>query len=360
MKLTCETTALTDAVVQAAKVAPKGESIAAGVVIDVDGESDLPIAVMATDLQVSFRREVECNRDFLAPSGRIRLPAGLFAGVLSGFPQNGTVALTEQDDGRIRVAHGRNRATLHQIVGTYPTVPWFSLGERQSLVELPDFASKVAQVAWACHKDVEPQTGVHIDGECLVGAAFSSGKAARVDCVVPIETPITVPLSTLAGLLRNTGTVRFGATGTRLLLMPDDHTQLTSTIYSESYPAYRNAFRTDFASEVKVDPKALSSAITHMLVLMKAETFPSMKLTFGDGVLGLEVVAPEVGAMEAEVDMDGGAVGSFEMNVTPRLLVAALDAAASDTVLIRYGPKALQSLAVVSGSYRSDLMPRKV
>ncbi len=348
MELTCETAVLADAVSAAARVSPKGDHYAAGVGLAFDSRNR--VTVTATDLQTSYWCHVNAMS---VDSGYWRLPATLLSGLLTGFPQEGTVTLTQVDDGRVRVAHKRSRATLHQIIGEPVNV---DLVSGPSLVEISDFGAKIAQVSWACHRDVEPKTGIHIDGKRLVGCDGS--KVATVECEVPLEAPITVPLTTLAGLLKNTDTVRLGATQTKLVLMPDDNTQLTSTIYSEPYLAYEKGMRENFAQEAKIDRVALSQAITKMLVLTRAEQFPSMKLIFGDGVLSLSMAAPGVGLMEADLDMDGGALGSFEIHMTPRNLVGALNGATSDSVLLRYGPERLQSLSVQDGDYRADVMPR--
>lgn len=368
MKILAEATALADAANKASRIAPnKGAAydLAAGIVLS--GTDKGRLIMKATDLDVTFRHEMNAT---IEGEGTWRLPSSLLSGILSGLPMRDEVSLVEKTDGRIEITHGESRSTINQITGVYPAIEPF---DPAGLVTVDDFARRAAQVTWACHKDSAPLTGVHIDGEVLV--ACDRQQLAVVPCVVPVENPITVPLSTLTTLLKNAGTVKLGAVEKRLRLMPDADTQITAIIYAPqpAFIPYKKVMRNSEDSEqpgpnfaASVDRQCLIDAITRMLVLVKGERYPAIRVTFEETKLGLHMQVPEVGLMEDAIPVgpvDGAEAPEkpFAMWLTPQFVMEALEAPQSMTLTLGYGPTDLHSLVVTDGAgYQAYVMPRKI
>jgi len=359
VQVTLETAAFSDAVQKASRVAPvKGAAFdkAQGIVVEYDPISaDRPIVVKATDLESTFVARLPAV-EAVGAAGSWRMPSNVIAGFLSNLPMSaGQPVKLEAKDDVLLLRAGRTKCRLRTIPGD--TFPRFDEFDSTGLEVVTNLAQRVQQVAWACQHDAGVLAGVHIDGERLVGC--DKVKLAEVPCAVPVETPITVPLQALSGVMKNTAEVRMRATAEHLQLMTDDDTQATSVIYADPYPNVAGlraaADRHPHAITIGVEP--LMQVLQRQMVLCKGERYPAVKLTFSDGAFAVEMDVPELGAIEDELDCDGGSTTSMEMWFTPTILLGALQVAKAPSVTISYA-EPLKPLSVSDGTgYRCLAMP---
>ena len=303
VKVQFETATLADAVNRAARVSPtKGAAYdrSSGVIIAANADGAV---IRSTNLEVTYRQEI----DVLSADGdlSVRVPASTASGFLSGLPmgEGSVVTLVDNgDDDWVRLSCGKTKARLADIpLDNFPNLPPFDIGD---LGVAENFSSRLEQVAWACSPDVAPLTGVHIDGEHLI--ATDKFKVAIVPCVVPLDAPITVPLGTIAPLLRNTSEVRIGSDGSRLMMMTDEFTQATSVIYGSDFPniiAVIGAAVKGQSFTCTLPIGALEKALDRVLVLVSSDRYPVIKMTFKPDGIGIDLDAQTTGQVRDEIEV---------------------------------------------------------
>lgn len=363
-KATFEVATLADAVSKAARVAPnKGNAFdrVAGIVLEIDPARMSTIVIKSTDLQLSFRQEV----NVLSMGDEVatwRLPSSLFASIMSTLPvtSGSTIIMAEKEpsDGYVYFQSGKTKAKLRYITGDYPAI---ELLPPATLNAAQGFARRMAQVAWACDKNVTNTLGgVHVDGQFLYGC--NRQVAAKVPCPVVLDHPITAPLSELSALIKNTSEVNIRATDTKLYLMPDPYTQMSSVLYADKYPSINAIFdREQYTHTLSVNVEALKAALDRMLILVKSERFPVTTIEIAEGVMRLVMEVVEVGRIADEVEIEGGSETPFQVSFTPGNLIGALDASGRPRVIIDYGPTPMSQIRLRDDSdFVAVIMPRKV
>ncbi len=359
MKVTCETATLADAVGRATRVAPSATSAyhkAAGLLFELDPAAGA-LVLKSTDLEITYRQQVPVI-EAKGEAGSWRVPSALLNGFVAALPFEAgqTVTIEDHDDHRnqVLVSSGRTKARLRLIEGDFPRIGKF---DTEGMVEVPDFAQRVQQVAWACHPKDAPLSGVHIDGENL--AATDREKVVLVPCPVPVAEPITVPLTTLLGLLRNATSVWLRADGQRLRLRTDDETQASTVIYGVDFPRYKRVLREDHTYTSRIEREVFDSALNRLMVIARGTKLPRIRFTFREASLSLQMAAEDVGVIRDEIDLIDGPSEPWSAWYTPQNFINALAAATKPEVVLRYGPKSLQSLAMEDGTgWRCEVMPR--
>lgn len=362
-KAVLETATFADAIAKAAWVAPtKGEALdrAGGIVLELNVSSNpTPFVVKATDLEVTYRQEVS----FLSvtPDPIVwRLP-NLLAGVMKTMPMGAgsTTTIIDKGDGWVYFKVGaKDAAKLRPIQGGYPEIPRFDPAECKAVT---GFAQRLAQVSWATvARFGGVLSGVHMDGERLL--ATDKAKLAIVDCVVPVDRPVTAPLAEVSGLLKNTGEVRLFASVDRLHIMTDTDTQATCLLFGEKYPDVLGLTKRapQPAYRIKVSKQEVEEALTRMLALIEGDRYPVTTLEISTSALKLRMQAPEVGEVYSEVPISGGPTDPLTVRFTPGELVNAFQATKQSMVEFGLGPTPLSALWVSDDQgYLSVLMPRK-
>lgn len=343
-KLLFETATLADAAQRAARVAPtKGVPFdrAAGIVLTADPEDPQHCVLSATDLTVSFRTVVTCLEMSLDGPVTWRVPAGLFAGITSALPMSaGSVVTLAADDPWVFIVAGESKSKVAQItLGSYPIIEPF---DAEGMAQVPGFSARLAQVAWACSDGDSALSGVHLDGHHLY--ACDRARMAFVPCDVPIRTPVTAPLAPLAALIRTATDVTLRATERRLEIMPDPYTQMTAVLHLDPYPDVSRLVRDTFTGFATVAREVLAAALTRMMVLVRGERLPRLRLEFGPGWLRLDMDVPEVGRMLDRIEIGGGSDPPFSLEFTPNYLVDVIAASSRPVIQVAYGPTALNSL----------------
>lgn len=357
-----EVATLADAVQKANRIAPtKGAAHdrAAGIVVEVDPNSLEPVVIKSTDLDVTFRMVVNVLEVGDEPV-TWRVPSQLFNGIMSTLPvgREATVRLAENGDGFLYFLCGKTKAKLRLIAGEYPVFNPFAADD---LATVPGLARRLTQVAWATEtKGSGILGGVHIDGEYLYGCDRQN--LAMVPCTVPVDRPVTAPLTDIAALIKNTSEVTMRASDSHIELMPDAWTQTTCILFAADYPKVKNLLnKTKPSGEVFVIAEALTAALDKMLVLVKAERYPTTTIKIGDGVMNLEMEVPEVGKIADEIEVVGGEQsGQFIVTFSPDCLKQALMASGREKVTIKYGPTNLSPIMVEDDNqFFSLMMPRQ-
>lgn len=348
--ITFETATLASSIAKAVRVAPtKGAAFdkAAGIVLTIDPKADKPVTVRATDLEITYLEwvnslKVETEKLVL------RLPAQLLHGVLSNLPPTGEVKLVD-DGSHLLITSGKKRA---RIIKIDPSLPYmnFQPFDASGLNLVENFARRVGQVSWACADDAVPFTGVHIEGDHLI--ATDRYRVARVPCDVPLEKPITIPLGPLGPIMRNLTDARLAATDRRLLLMPDEYTQVTSVIFDAAYPSaaqMATVMRTEWPQTLRVAREGFAKALQAMLVLCKTERYPLVKLTIGNERILIDMDVPDVGEMSDELEVGGADHEPCELLITPTYLTEILGAVDDAEVSFSYDPDNTLALPYVTG-----------
>lgn len=356
-----ETATLSAAIQKAARVAPsKGVAFekTAGIIIEIDPRNlDHPITVKSTDLEVTYLEWVDFL-GMLTGGGSWRLPSMTLAGILAGLPVASTVTLSsDTDDGLVTIQCGKTKAKLPQIAGT-PFMDWEPF-KPDELVEVAGFASRVGQVSWACDRSNVPFTGIHIDGEHLT--ATDRYRLARVPCKVPVTEAITVPLDVISPMLKHLGDAKLKATERKFLLMPNEHTQVTSVIFDAKYPDVTKVMRFDYPQIATCAVDDLKTVITRMLVLVRGERYPIMRLTIGNEVIRIFMNVEGVGEMEDEVAIAGAVHEPYEVFFTPTNFLDGLSNGAKPQINYHYDPDKPLSFAYFEDGdgYESWIVPRK-
>lgn len=374
ISVTFETAGLAAAVGKAARVAPsKGMAFdkAAGILIEgrTKGFVDKPITIKATNLEVDYLEwveplELKADEDF-----NWRLNSQLLAGFVTGLPigSGKTVTITQDaDNARITMKSGKTKAMISPIVGrSYKEWEAF---DGSDLKEVTGFASRINQAGWATDRETVPYSGIHIDGEHIY--ATDRYRMVRVPCEVPISRPVTVPLDTLAPILKTVEDVRLGVDDRSLMLMPDEYTQMRTVIFDADYPPIERAMKTDFDRVVTLPRIAFREAASRMLGLVgRGERYPRLVMRMHDGLIEMGMEVEGVGSMtdEIEVTTENVEIGNptktepIDLFFTPTYLTEALDKTRADTVTLSYRTDTPYRVARVSDGQGYDvwLMPRK-
>lgn len=357
-----EVAALQDAVAKANRIAPtkgKGHDRAAGIVVEVDPNSLTPVVMKSTDLDVTFRMVVNVL-ELGDEKVTWRLPSQLFNGVVSTLPigQQHTVALRDNGDGNVYFLCGKTKAKLRKIEADYPTWEAF---DPDALVTVPGLARRLQQVSWAVDgKGTGVMSGVHLDGEHLF--ACDRSNMAMVPCKVPLDKPVTAPLSDVAALIKNTSEVAMRVEqDVRIQMMPDSWTQTTCVVFRELYPDVKGMMaKYNQTGEILVTAEELTAALDKMLVLVKSEKYQTTTIKIGDGSMYLEMEVSDVGKIADEIEVVGGEPNDPFITVfSPEVLKMALMASGREKVSIKYGPNNISPVLITDDNdFTALMMPR--
>ena len=369
IKVTFDAPTLADAVAKAARVAPtKGAAYdrAAGLLLDVDPAAHTVI-LRSTNLDLSYE-QILTLQDAKGDTAQWRLPSTLLAGLLSNLPmQSGaTVTFYDKGDKAIRVTSGTMTAKMMTLnPDDFPKLPAI---DRSNVSDANDFASKVAQVSWACAKDNSIMSGVSIDGESLI--ACERYCAAIVPCVVPITKQITVPLFLLSPVLRSATEVQVGADDHHLFIALDAESHATGRILEGEYPDVKKLLRDNYSGFAAINRVAFVEVVNRMMVMARAERLPAMTLEFRTGLtkqLVLDLDVPETGRIQDRLDIAGEYEDDFTIHFTPQYIVSAIDNARGDTVRLDFGRSDKPEHGPISpvrvtddGGYQALVTPRRL
>lgn len=344
-KIVCETATLADAVAKAARVAPtKGKAFdkSRGILfMIVPGASPVKLRIASTDLETTYLQRV-ATVDANGTDAKWRFPSHLLSGIMASLPPSGQVTL-EQNDNDVLLSHAKTEAKLRLLANPNDVLVKGFDPNGLSMVE--GFGKKLAQIAWAAHADHPVLSGIHIDGKQLM--ACNRACLATADCDVPVQEPITVLAAQLTPLLRTHPNLKLRALDKRLELMPDDDTQITTSILGGVYPGVDRIKRTEFQGEFTVNGENLRAGLERMLVLARGERYPRIKCIIEETLWRYNMhveTADNHGTMKDEIAIgpkawDPSRYGdSFEFFFDPTNIIHAIDAGNAEHPVVKYGP----------------------
>jgi DNA polymerase III sliding clamp (beta) subunit (PCNA family) len=357
-----ETATLADAVQKAARCAPtKGSTLdrSAGVLLELNLHEDARLVIKASDMVVTYRHALTPISVESWDPYSWRLPATLIAGWLKGLPlgAGSTVTIKDTGDGWVYFKCDAVKAKFRPIViGGFPMIEYF---DPLALDTVPGFGHRLNQVAWStAKKGSDAKAGVHISGEHLI--ATDGYTLAMVPCPVPVNRPVTAPLSTLAALIKDHADVRLRAAETVLELMTDTDTQATSLLidqpFSDRIPLLIERARGPHS--LVVDRELFVQAIQRMLVLAPEDrSTPLTSFNINPGTVRISMDVPSVGMLTEELEIQGGS--PFRFFATPQLMIHAFEASRRPSVRLIYGDDPRQAVLVEDDDeYISLVMPR--
>lgn len=350
---------LAASVERAARIAPnKGVAYdkAAGILLEVD-PMEGTACLRATDLQVYYREEIKDVVEYGDEPISWRFPSNLFSGIIGGLPLDKEVTIKDDGERAVRITCGKKRAKLRTMpADIYPQ--WGRVSE-DGMKEVPGFAHRVSQVAWCTDKDSIPFAGVNIDGEYL--NATDRYRLARVPCDVPLQSRVTVAMTTLAPIMRNLPSeVSMAATNDHLLIKVSKEIEAMCVLFVKEFPDLNRLVegRGEFQLDVRVHRESLHDAVQSMLVLVKNERYPRMNFAFEEGAIAIFMTVPEAGDMTDVVEATFTPDDSeFSIDFTPEYLLKALEAGTGEYVVWSLGPDPKAMTRVKDGDYVAYIMP---
>jgi DNA polymerase III sliding clamp (beta) subunit (PCNA family) len=356
MRAVIEAASLVDALNSAVRIAPeRGQhfEMCQGVLLEVEDDH---LLITALDGAVTWQRRC----DYLAISGR---PTWRLSSVVAKFitkleiANNESVEIEDIEHDRIRVTSGTMRgefATLDPY--SYPRIDIKTNDLPMTTVH--NLAARLKQVTFAVsHDETSVLSGVHLNGSQLI--TCNHHIAVRVPCDISVDEPITAPLAPLTGTLRRSDEIELGVLDSKLVLMPDPDTVITSVIIEYPYPETDRLWKMTEPCDqwIELDAGSALSVLTRILVLCKADQYPTCEVTFTHDAMVFDMIVPELGRVTDEAPCTASIDEPFTMKFSPRDLQPAL-AAAGGVVQLRYQKNPLKPVRIDGHEYSCVMMPK--
>lgn len=353
---------LVDAVRKASRIAPKrghAFDVAAGVQFSNEGGA---LVVKASDLDTHYRQEIVVPA--LNEFDPFRVPSAVLAGWVAHLPtgeSSQTTVAVDPATKKAKFVSETSKAEFSLILGD--SFPKFAKFDVDELTEVEGLGQHLRRVSWACHKDSVPLCGVHIDGERLVGC--DTARMAEVLCSVPVDHPVTAPLTGVANALSgHLGAVGLAVKEGRLHLAPDAETQITTTLYEVPYPnVERLRTITESNVETTVDVGTLKDALARISSISARERYPLVTMRLDGTSMRFQLSIAELGDVEELFEFNKGLDGdSINMMFTPGSLLEMANASTSATLTIAWPEdlSGLKPIRVTDGQgFTCIAMPRR-
>ncbi len=339
MKAKFDAAVLVDALNTAAKIAPsRGAAfdIANGIHLDWSGLGQ-ELVITATDMESTYRTEIQ-PKEFengLLSKNECIVPVAL-ANYVSKLDPELPIEL-HVDDQKVLVKQKRSRVKFNVIKNAaWPRVHAQDLSD---IAVVDSFGRMIKSVAWASARSGAPLMGVHIDGEALY--ATDKKCAARAACKVPVDEPITVPLRSVSSVFSVDDDIGVKSTKNKLILMPSETVQVTSTIYAQEYLPVQKAFDqaiTGVVMSVTIDQGAFTSALGRIIGLYGSDAYPRVKAYLGGSAIKLTADVNELGTVTEIVDVDEP-TRPLKMMFNPRSLNDMISSAPASTITLGWPDK---------------------
>jgi DNA polymerase III sliding clamp (beta) subunit (PCNA family) len=334
--VTFENAALADAIKKAERVAPSRGSAfdkAAGIVIEA---SDQVVCIRATDTTIYYTEWIG-HESFDGDPVRWRIPSKLLAQVVTNLPiGTGKSVSIEQDGNKLTVKSGRIKARLPLMEMDH--FPQWQPFPTNDLKATPDVGGKLAMVEWAAAKDNQPPwAGIYLDGTWAI--ACDKYRLARTPLSIPqLDSPIIVPSNILSGLIRQTGEIQVGSEGNNLLIMPDDHTQITTVLFESEYPTLDRLINTEYPCEFTVRKAHFLEVANRVRGIVQADRMAGLQMLVGKEEVVLAMQDADAALMDV-IDIPGeGLHDRAKIMFAPANLIEAVDKAPSEQIKIAYDP----------------------
>jgi DNA polymerase-3 subunit beta len=318
------------------------QPILAGVLIEA---SDAGLSLAAFDYEASARTTIEATVD---DAGTILVHGRLLSEIASRLP-NAPIQVEVDEDGGIVLSCGSARFTLASMpVQEYPAIP--EVTGDSGLVPAEDFATAIAQVAFAASRDdVTPVlTGVQLE---VSGTALSlvatdryrvalreipwDGGAAASD----ESTAALVPARTLTEVgktFSHSGdiSIAFSGSGDReIIAFTAGNKTVTSLLIKGNFPPVRRLFPEATEHHAVVNTAELAEAVRRVSLVLDRSA--PLRFTFTTDSVSMDASGTE--QARASESVDANLVGEdVTLGLNPQYLLESLGAVKSEFVRITF------------------------
>ncbi len=318
------------------------QPILAGVLIEA---SDAGLSLAAFDYEASARTTIEATVD---EPGTILVHGRLLSEIASRLP-NAPIQVEVDDDGGIVLSCGSARFTLASMpVQEYPAIPEVS-GD-SGLVPAEDFATAIAQVAFAASRDdVTPVlTGVQLEvsGTQLSLVATDRYRVALRE--IPWDgggsasdepTTALVPARTLTEVGKTFAhggdiSIAFSGSGDReIIAFTAGNKTVTSLLIKGNFPPVRRLFPEQTEHHAVVNTAELAEAVRRVSLVLDRSA--PLRFTFTTDSVSMDASGTE--QARATESVDANLVGDdVTLGLNPQYLLESLGAVKSEFVRITF------------------------
>jgi DNA polymerase-3 subunit beta len=318
------------------------QPILAGVLIEA---SDAGLSLAAFDYEASARTTIEATVD---EPGTILVHGRLLSDIASRLP-NAPIQVEVDEDGGILLTCGSARFTLASMpVQEYPAIP--EVTGDSGLVPADDFATAIAQVAFAASRDdVTPVlTGVQLEvaGNALSLVAtdryrvalreipFDGGGTATEDATTAL-----VPARTLTEVGKTFAhggdiSIAFSGSGDReIIAFTAGNKTVTSLLIKGNFPPVRRLFPEATEHHAVVNTAELAEAVRRVSLVLDRSA--PLRFTFTTDSVSMDASGTE--QARATESVDANLVGEdVTLGLNPQYLLESLGAVKSEFVRITF------------------------
>jgi len=318
------------------------QPILAGVLIEA---SDAGLSLAAFDYEASARTTIEATVD---DPGTILVHGRLLSEIASRLP-NAPIQVEVDDDGGIVLTCGSARFTLASMpVQEYPAIPEVS-GDT-GLVPAEDFATAIAQVAFAASRDdVTPVlTGVQLEvsGTQLSLVATDRYRVALReipwdggDTASEEATTALVPARTLTEVGKTFAhggdiSIAFSGSGDReIIAFTAGNKTVTSLLIKGNFPPVRRLFPEQTEHHAVLNTAELAEAVRRVSLVLDRSA--PLRFTFTTDSVSMDASGTE--QARATESVDANLVGEdVTLGLNPQYLLESLGAVKSEFVRITF------------------------
>ena len=355
-----ETAALADSIKKAALIAPTtGHAFdrAAGLVLEVDSETEI-VTLKATDTQSRYIEWLS-PMEIKGPSAFIRIPSKMIAGVIGTLPiGSGRTVTLKKDKNTFHIISGRTKFKCSII--TNEDYPDWGPYNTDDLTMVQNFGARLKQVAWAVSTGNDPPwNGVYVDGKIL--AATDRYRIATVPMEFEAIRDFSIPPTALTAILSDQGDIKVGMTDTQFYVMPDDHTQMQTTVCDLPYPNIHRVIRREYPEQLKINKDALIECIARSKHVITSNRTPLLKAWFGQEEVAFAVME-ETALLGDVIDVPGYAKHKrFEVGFSHQNIISALSNCPNEMINLLYDPANKKANLYINGGsgYESWVATRR-
>ncbi|WP_106815624.1 DNA polymerase III subunit beta [Microbacterium timonense] len=319
------------------------QPILAGVLIEASEEG---LSLAAFDYEASARTTIEATVD---EPGTILVHGRLLSDIASRLP-NAPIEIAVDDDGGILLTCGSARFTLASMpVQEYPAIP--EVTGDSGLVPADDFATAIAQVAFAASRDdVTPVlTGVQLEVSgtnlslvatdryrvALREIPWDGGSAATEE-----GTTALVPARTLTEVGKTFAhggdiSIAFSGSGDReIIAFTAGNKTVTSLLIKGNFPPVRRLFPEQTEHHAVVNTAELAEAVRRVSLVLDRSA--PLRFTFTADSVSMDASGTEQARATESVDATLLGGDEVTLGLNPQYLLESLGAVKSEFVRITF------------------------
>jgi DNA polymerase-3 subunit beta len=319
------------------------QPILAGVLIEASAEG---LSLAAFDYEASARTTIEATVD---DPGTILVHGRLLSDIASRLP-NAPIQIEVDDDGGILLTCGSARFTLASMpVQEYPAIP--EVTGDSGLVPAEDFATAIAQVAFAASRDdVTPVlTGVQLEvsGTSLSLVATDRYRVALREIpwdgggtATDESTTALVPARTLTEVGKTFAhggdiSIAFSGSGDReIIAFTAGNKTVTSLLIKGNFPPVRRLFPEQTEHHAVVNTAELAEAVRRVSLVLDRSA--PLRFTFTADSVSMDASGTEQARATESVDATLLGGDEVTLGLNPQYLLESLGAVKSEFVRITF------------------------